>query len=648
MNSIYSIAIQSLSVYQSAMNITSQNIANVQTPFYSRREINIMEGLAQSGVNLGDVQRIYSSAASSNVQAATSNFSNSDTYLNGLQTLEPLLDNDDNSISKYINDSIATLQQLNANTGSIQDRSVYLNKLSILINQFNTINSQLVTQQQTINTQLQSVTAGANSILQSITNINSEIASAPALEDTGPLYDQREQLVQELAKYFDFTSETDSSGQLSISLNNGIELVGKDQLLSFTTVTDANYPTQLNVAVNNGATNIPVSSFINGGQIAGLFGYRQTLTATAQSVNELALGITQTINSQNKLGIDYNGDLGQNILNDINNNNLINDRVIPDNQNTGSGVLTVNVNSVSQLTGSNYQLQFTTPTQYTLTRISDNSLVSSGTLGSLPQAISVDGFTVNVSSGSIAAGDQYIISPTAGAVNNMQLAISDPKLLALAFPVNGSGTTQAGSDGAIEITSITDTTTSAFSIPKQLNPPINVVFLSPTSYQIVNANNNTVMEGPITYDPEGGANVFPTPGGFDPGYRVTITGSTLQTGDVFNITYNGNGNGDNRNGLALANLFQQGVLDNGTVNFIQAYDLLSSAVSQQTSVVETQYDSNKILREQATTEFNEISAVDTQEETVNLMSYQQAYQASAQMLQVAKTVFDDVLMMLRG
>ena len=83
-------------------------------------------------------------------------------------------------------------------------------------------------------------------------------------------------------------------------------------------------------------------------------------------------------------------------------------------------------------------------------------------------------------------------------------------------------------------------------------------------------------------------------------------------------------------------------------NYIQAYNLLSGAVSQQTSATHTQFDSNKILKEQATKVFNEVSAVDTQEETINLMSYQQAYQASAQILQTAKSVFDDVIQMLRG
>ena len=648
MNGMYNIAIKSLSAFQIAMNTTSQNIANVQTPYYSRREVNFSEGLFGTGVNIGDINRVYDTATSQNLQTCASNFSNMDIFLRGLQTLEPLVDDDDNSIATYINNTIASLQELNTDTSSIQARDVFLNNLTTMINQFDTVNSQIMIQQQTINSQLLSATADCNSIMENIATINNQVANAPANEDTTSLYDQREQLVQELAKYFDFSSETDSRGQLNIFLNNGIQLINANQVTEFTTIPDPSYPTLTDVALSNGSINIPVNSFITGGQIAGLLNFRDTLSTTSQSIGQLALGITQSLNQQNQLGMDYNGNLGGNIFTDINSASSMSTRVIPNTQNTGSGTLTVNVNDLTQLTASDYKMVFDTSTHYTLTRISDNTISASGTLGSLPQTVSADGFTINVNSGPIAAGDQFIISPTRNAVNNMQLAIADPKLLALAFPITGTANTQSGSDGQIQITAMTDTTTSAFSTPKQLNPPINIVFLTPTTYQIQNANTSAVIEGPLTYNPETGANVFPTPGGYDPGYRAMITGSDIQAGDVYSIAYNSNGTSDNRNGLALANLFQQGILDDGTVNFTQCYRLLSGAVSQQTSAVKTQYDSTQILHEQAMNEFNQISGVDTQEETVNLMSYQQAYQASAQILQTAKNVFDDIIMALRA
>jgi flagellar hook-associated protein 1 len=648
MNDIFNIGLTGLTAFQTAMNITSQNIANVQTPNYSRRQVNLQEGLFGTGVNVGSINRIYDASTSANLQNCTSNFSASNNLLTGLNTLEPLLDNDSNNTAKYINDTIASLQQLNTDTSSIQGRTLYLNQLSAMTTQFQSINAQILTQQQTINTQLSSVAQDANSVLVSIAHINDQIANSPATTDISSLLDQREQLVQGLAKYLNFTAANDSNNILSISLNNGLQLVGGNQAVTFEMVPDTSYPTNLDIAIDNGSTSVPLNSFVNGGEVAGLLTFRQSLNLAAQGMGRLSLAVAGSINAQNQLGMDYNGNLGADIFTDINNPVSLTNRVIPNTGNTGTANLTVNVNDLTQLTTSDYQLQFKTATTYTLTRIADNTVVSSGSVGTLPQAISADGITINLNSGAVAAGDQFIISPTRGAINNMNMTISDPKLLALGFPVAGVATTGLGSDGTIEITAMTDTTTSAFSTPKQLNPPLKVVFLSPTSYQIQNANTNAVMEGPITYNPQAGTNVFPTPGGYDPGYRVTISGSTIKTGDVFNIEYNNNGNSDNRNGLAIANLYSQGMLDQGTSNYIQAFNLVSGAVSQQTNAIQTQYDSNQILKEQAQNLFEQVSGVDTQEETVDLMRDQEAYQASAQILQTAKSVFDDVIQMLRS
>ncbi len=87
-------------------------------------------------------------------------------------------------------------------------------------------------------------------------------------------------------------------------------------------------------------------------------------------------------------------------------------------------------------------------------------------------------------------------------------------------------------------------------------------FLSDTSYQLVNANTNAVLEGPLSYDPATTKNIFPSAGGYDPGYRVSLKGN-IKAGDVFNINYNSNVAGDNRNALIFSKLYSDKVLGNG-------------------------------------------------------------------------------------
>jgi flagellar hook-associated protein 1 FlgK len=645
MSGIYNIGIQSLMAYQNAMNISAQNLANVDTPFYSRKLVNFSEGMAGTGVNFGDVRRVYNESASQNVQTCASNYESMDVCLRNLKSLEPLLDDDTNNVAKYMNDAISALTALNTNPSSYDSRKSYLDKLTMLSNQFNSVNNRMQTQQQVVNQQIQSTAESANDILQNIASMNQQISQVPVGQDTSTLMDQREQLVQSLAQYLNFSSQIDSSGQISISLNNGIQLLSGSQAMTLSSAPDSSYPTKMNLSVVDGKATTPINKYVTSGQIGGLLSFENTLSSAQQALGRLSLSMSQAMNAQNKLGMDYNGNLGGNIFNDINSPAATTSRIIPNTQNTGTGSLNVAIKNTSLLTTSDYQLNFDTPGHYTLTRLSDNSVVSGGALGTLPQTVSADGFDLNITSGTIAAGDKFIVSPTAGAISNMNLAISDPKLLALASPVIANADIQNMGDGSILLTSVTDTTNSTFSTPKALNPPIQVQFLSDNTYQLVNATTNTVMEGPIPYT--NGSNIFPTPGGYDPGYRATLTGSNIKAGDTFNINYNSNGASDNRNGLLMLGVYQNGSLEGGSLNFMQGYRLLSGDVSRETNSVQTIYTSNQTLYRQATSQFNEISAVNTQEESVNLMSYQQAYQASAQILQTARSIFDDVIQMLR-
>jgi flagellar hook-associated protein 1 FlgK len=648
MSGIYNIGLRSLMAYEAAMNVTSQNIANVNTPYYSRKEVDFVEGLFQSGVSISDVNRIYDASLSSNVQQSTSNYEQMDSLLTQLKSFEPMLDDDKNSIATYINSAMAALKQMDSDTSSVQGRAAYLQQLSILINQFGTVNGQISTQQNNINQSMQNYADNSNTILQSIASLNQQIANAPFGSDTSTLLDQREQQVQALAKYMNFSTQVDSRGEINLTLTNGMPLVQDSVAYSLTTMTDPANPANIDLALNNGTSNVPVDAYITSGQIAGTLTFRDTLAQAQRAIGQLSLAFSQTMNAQNKSGLDYNGNLGGNIFNDINSPLLINDRVVSNTNNKGSINSTVSINDVTKLTSSDYTMKIDAANHYTLTRNSDGSVVSSGAVSStFPQAVTADGFTINITAANAQVGDSYTISPTRGATANMGLAITDPRLLALALPIVADASTQNQGTGSVQVTGITDTTNSAFSTSGQLSPPVTIKFLSATSYELVNASDNSVMEGPITYNPATGANIFPTPGGYDPGYRVSLSGG-ISAGDTFNINFNVNSSGDNRNGLLMENLYNQGVMENGSLSFIQGYRMLSSDVSIQTSAAASGYTSTKTIREQAQAQFDQLSAVSLQEETVNLASYQQAYQASAQILSTAKAVFEEVMQMMES
>ncbi len=653
MSDIMHIGISALAAYQAALTQSSQNIANADTPFYSRRQVDFVESPFNSGVSIGDVRRVFDDTANVYVQTSNSSFSNWNVYLTQLSNFEPLFDDDTNSVGTFINNSLAALREIQSSF-SPSNRSLYMDSLTSLAQQFQNVNSEINQELQNVNSTLQTEVGQVNNLINAISSVNDQIASVNGA--TQPeLLDQREALLQQLSTYIDFNRIEESNNTIDIALSNGLSLLTSNPPLNFTTITDPANANNLIIGVQSGSQTFNVTNLIQNGEIAGWINYRQNGLISAQiGLGRLALVMSQSINAQNKLGVDANGNLGVNIFADINSASMQSQRVIANANNTGTSNMSVMVNNVNQILPNDYQLSFGGGNTYVLTRLSQNgnTIVSSGTLSALPTTIDADGFTLNIPAGStFNNGDLYSISPTRNASSNMTLAITDPSQLALGWPVvTSTGIKNPGSDGAISVTKIVDTTNSAFSTPHQLNPPIKVQFSvsgGVTTYSLYDASTNALIEGPLNYTT--GANIFS--GTYNPGYQVAITGNNIQDGDTFNIQYNSNVTSDNRNAVAMANLYEAGTVqgaNNLLVNFRAGYDLVSSDVSVKTNNAQSQYNTSYEVYNQATIRRNLISGVDLTEETMNLAQYETNYQASAQVLQTAKTIFDAIISLSRG
>lgn len=645
MSSILSIGLRSLIAFQSAIETTSQNLQNARTPFYSRRQVDLVSAMFNGGVEIRDVNRIFDETSNQNLLKSTSALNGVETYLNNIGDLEKLLTNDASNLNKYLNDALGAIQDLSKDVSSPQLRGAYLAKLSSIANQMNRVGIELSARKSDVNRNIESTVSAANDLLTQIADLNSRVGQS--LPDAkADLEDQRNAVVHKLAEYFDFTTSIDGNGGINITLQNGLQLVGGDNVNKLSTQIDSSDPSRLNIVMNTKTgSSIVVDSYIKSGQIGGLLNYRvQGLDATEHGLGRLAMLISSTFNAQNKLGMDGYGKIGGDIFNDINAADIAKSRVIPFNNNIGSADMSVTITSPDKLNTSDYELSFTDATHYTLTRLSDHSVVSSGAITSFPASISADGITATINSGTFSAGDSYRIDPMAGALNHCQVKFTDPLKLALGYPVDATANAANNGNGVIKVDKITDTSNASFQTSGQLTPPIKIVFLSDTSYQIINASTNAVMEGPLTYDPNQKNSIFPTPSGFDPGYRLTLSG-TVKKDDVFNINYNTN-LADNRNALDIAKLYNQPLVENGTMSLNEAYRYTASDISLKTNMAKGSYDSEKIIYQQSETRYHQISGVSDIEEMTNLSEYQQSYQACAEVVQVARSIFDTIVKLM--
>lgn len=642
MSDILGIGVNSLMAFQYAMTVTSNNVANANTPYYSRRLIDFNEVLFNGGVTIGDVRRAYDQVASANLVANQNQFSYDEMYYNSLIPFESVLEDKNSNITTFLNNSLKALSELNANPSSLTSRQTYVNQLEFLTNRFNRLTDQMNLELSNTNKSIGNTVDNINVITSKIAQINADI-KAVLPENIPALLDQREALVQQLASYVNITETFLPNDQLQLSLENGFSLVLESQAATLNTTVDPSDPQRLVVNAEVGSTNFSLNSLITSGRLGGLLDYiDDTLQFASNSLGRLAITISDALNKQNQLGMDGYGNIGKSIFKDVNDPSFTNQRVIANNNNTGTSNMTVNITDTKALTTDDYNMVIDSANHYIISRRSDNTLVTSGTIGALPAQVALAGFTLNIDTGStLNVGDRFILSPTRGASAGFDLSISDANLLALGYAATPVVGPQNGGNGSVQNFAVTDTTTPAFATQGQLSPPIRIEFLSPTSYQIINLNTSAVMEGPIPYT--SGADIFPTPGAYNPGYQFQIQGNNIQAGDKFDVIYNGQGISDNRNGLVMASLYSQGINNNGKLTFNGSYEALRAAVATQGNALKIDLTTASSLLEHAASQYDDISGVSIQEESTNLMRYQEAFQASAQLIDTARTIFDTII-----
>lgn len=645
---ILGIGINSLMAYKSAIATTAQNLANATTPFFSRRKVDFVEGLFNTGVQVADVRRIFDDVANRDYIQSTSQAGRYSTIFSGNSDFEAVLDDSATNINKYLNDSLKAVQELTMSVGNIGSRSALMTKLSDLANRMNAMSADVSNRREILKSNVNASVEAVNALIDQIGDINSQISYVPSGQNAD-LLDQRNKLVHDLAGYINVVPLEGENNSLTLTLSNGLSIVSGAYVNHFAIIPDGQDSSIQKLGLDNGqGTFSDITSFITDGSLGGLLTLRQDSYDVAdRGLGRLALAISAIFNAQNKLGSDLNGNLGGNMFNDMNSSTLASGRISEDIDNTGSGTFNATIDDVSKLVVSDYQLRFTSATAYTITRGTDGTVVSSGSIASYPASATFDGVTVNITAGTFSAGDLFLVRPYAGAASSLKFNITDPLQLAMAFPVaTQPGASNLGT-GVIKVDEITDTSTSAFTTAaKELSPPIRVEFLTETTYQLVNATTSAVIEGPLTYDPVGGENLFPSAGGYDPGYRVSISG-VVKPGDTFNIDYNQNTIGDNHNALEFSRLYTKTHLDSGTTTLNDAYNAVSSRVSLATNTSKSQRDAADSLVNQSMKRFYAVSGVDSTEEMTNLMNYQQSYQASAQIIQSAKSIFDIIFNMVR-
>ena len=292
--------------------------------------------------------------------------------------------------------------------------------------------------------------------------------------------------------------------------------------------------------------------------------------------------------------------------------------------NPASPVVSATINDVSKLTISDYQVSYD-GAAFSVRRLSDNQVVANGA-----GPFDVDGLTIEPGTGVYSAGDSFMIRPTRHGAADFRLALSDPNTVAVASPIRTSTPQTNLGDATISGGEVLDV------MDPNLKVPATVRFLDTDSFEV--SYNDRVTGNLITETFS-----YPTDATFSVnGWQARISGSPRQ-GDTFTIQENTSAAMDNRNGLALAGLQQQSIMDGSKTNYEQAYNALATEVGTVTSQVRINRDAEQALLNSAIASRESLSGVNLDEEAANLIRFQQAYQAMTRVVQTSQTIFQSIL-----
>lgn len=676
MADLLNIGLSGLAANKTSLAVTGHNITNVNTPGFTRQETIQSTRVPQfsgagyigSGTTLVDVRRIYNEFLNTQVRSSTALNSDVQSYLGQINQLDSLLAGSTTGINPGLQKVFAALQTAAEDPANIPARQLALSEAEGLAKRFNTVYDRLYEQNAFINKQLSAVTDQVNQLATSIAGYNDAIAVAASNgKQPNDLLDAREEAVRKLSTFIGVTVVAQDDSSYNLFIGSGQPLVVGNKAARLEVVPGLSDPLRSEVQFVSGNSRQGITSLITGGEMGGLIRYREdVLDTTLNAVGRLALSVTDQVNRQLGQGLDLNGQFGNGLFRDLNDPLLIGQRSLA---RVGNSDTTANLNvlieDTTQLTTSDYEVEFTNATDYTVRRVSDGTSFGPFDITALPAA-EFDGVSLNVASGTFAAGDRFRIMPTRNAGQEIRADMKRPEELAFAAPLKSQTSPANIGTGVITqptlITEIdiydpvaqTDLETSLRNAP-----PLRIVMGAgggaTQGYDVVDINGNVIDTGvivpgqnnklTITVPATAGPPAVPVP--FD--YEVTISGRP-QAGDNFSVSFNTNGVSDNRNALKLIDLQNRATIGINPLapattgsSFTDAYGDLVERVGTLTSQARVDGEATGSILKQATDNRDSVSAVNLDEEAAKLIQFEQYYQASAQIIQVARNLFDTLI-----
>jgi flagellar hook-associated protein 1 FlgK len=653
---ILNIGTRALQANQIALQTAGNNIANVNTPGYSRQSV-ILEtvqgqftggGYIGKGVDVQTIQRNFDAFLTRQSALAGATQSADTTRADKLKQLESLFPGGASGLGASINDMLNAFSDVASAPTDLTARTVVLTRVDETAARMRATSQQLDDLQQGVTQELTQKIDAINSLAKSIAGVNEQIARVNGNgQPPNDLLDRRDQLVRDLNRYIQTSSIPADDGTV------GIFIGGSQALVLGTSVSPVSLSKEFGGTSNNklaitrnGATTLLDENTLGGGEVSGLLRFQNTdLVEGRNLLGRLTMAISTEMNTQHALGLDLDGNVGGNIFSPatFGSQNVLTP-VAPAAVNTGNGTLTLAASDASQFVASDYEVNFSGASTGSITRRSDGVVVVPSF--NLTTPVTINGITISMVPGTVpaAAGDRFLLKPFSTSASNISREFSTPRALAVSSPVAGSmGTSNTGSLQQVSLTA------------RQPNPPsLTPVVLTFTGASSYTRSDELPVPNASSYTYKPGVTIEGTVPATNPlsQWSITLQGSP-KAGDTYTV---GNskvlaaagkldlklnaGNASAMMGLRDMALFDGAALSDGYAGLIAQVGIRGQSANY-AAQVSTSIASN-LEKDRAG-----VAGVNLDEEAAKLLQYQQAYQASAKMIQIAQNIFDTLIQGMR-
>lgn len=621
MSSVLSTGTSALLAFQRALATTSHNVANLNTPGYSRQKVDFATATPQNygygdvgnGTRIVDIRRAADQLAISRLLDSGGELARLKQLSGMADRVNALFSDAATNVAGVWSNFFDTVSGLSSNAAGTADRQNMLDGAKALANRFSQLNTHLNNLNGEVNNGLMAGATEVNRLASEIAQINGAIGTniANAAPD---LLDRRDQLISQLVGYTGGTAVIQDGGIMNVYTAGGQALVVGTTASKVTTVADPYQPERLQLALQTQGGTITLDPKAVGGQIGGLLEFRDTVLTPAQAeLGKLAVGLAETFNSTHRQGVDLYGQMGGDFF------NIGTPRVTGNAGNTGNGAITASYGDLGKLEAQNIVLKFD-GSNWAASRADTGASVPLTGTGTAADPLIINGVKLVVG-GTPAANDRFLLQPTAGVAGSLEMAITDPSRIAAAAAIKGAAALANTGTGKLSGVTVTDAANA------NLRNPAAIVFTSATTY--------TIDGGP--------------PQTYTPGQTISANGWSFvldgvpKNGDTFNITPTPAGSSDNSNATKLSKVESAKAFNAGTVTLGGALGGLTTQVGAAARSAEYSLGAQQVIADQAQAARDEVSGVNLDEEAADMLRLQQAYQAASQLISTADSMFQTIL-----